>query len=145
MKWEKLIQSSEIPQILLDYQKQLEEELYKHDVEVRNNLQEEYQKLGYNFWYKPEYNKIWVTKLLESNSETIKKESEKKAKKLVEDLWNKINSKIDNIVDIILHINGGNIEGLIIGDNCNVRIATILAGGPVQRLHNRCLVKVLKK
>lgn len=145
MKWEKIIQSSEIPQILLDYQKQLEEELYKHDVEVRNNLKEEYKKLGYNFWYKPEYNKVWVTKLMESNSETIKKESEKKAKKFVEDLWNKINSKIDNVVDIVLHINGGNIEGLIIGDNCNVRIATILAGGPIQRLHNRCLVKVLKK
>lgn len=145
MKFFKVIKSNEIPQILMEYQTKLCDEFYNSDIELQHNLKEQYNKIGRDFWKDERFNKKFYHDLLTYNNDTIRRVSEKRAKDFITDIWNKINSKINNIEKIDLHISGRDLNGIIYGDNCNIKLETILAGGPIQRLHNRCLFKVLKK
>lgn len=137
--------NKEIPQVLIDYQEKLAKEFYESDIKLKEELIKERNNLKQDFYKDPRYNKEFVTTLLESNSETLERINNKRAEDFVRNLWDRINSKINNIQEIDLSTRGGTINGFVRGDNCDIHIQTILAGGPVQRLHNRCLFKIWKK
>lgn len=145
MKFIKVIKANELPDILKEYQLKLAEEIYQADIKFKSYLIEERNRLGHSFYTDPRYNKVFIVNLMGYNSETLKNLANKQAEGFVQKLWDKINTKINNIESVDLHINGRDLSGMVRGDNCDIRIETILAGGPIQRLHNRCLFKVLKK
>ena len=145
MKFIKLIKSNKLPDILKEYQVKLADEFYQADIKLQKELEEERNRLKYDFYKDERYNKRFIVTLLESNYETLRKINDKRADEFIQNLWDKVNSKINNIEKIDLHISGRDLNGIIYGDNCNIKLETILAGGPIQRLHNRCLIKVLKK
>lgn len=74
----------------------------------------------------------WLEKHVRKNAETFCKK-----------LMNRVEKKCGNIVNVDdLHLNGSELNGIVIGDKGTANVYTVLAGGyNVQCLHQRVLVK----
>ena len=88
------------------------------------------------FEYEMQYHRHELDDWLEKH---VRKDAETFCKKLM----NRVEKKCGNIVNVDdLHLNGTELNGIVIGDKGIANVYTILAGGyNVQCLHQRVLVK----
>ncbi len=81
--------------------------------------------------------------------EKIKARNERDGKNLILDLLKRVTKITGAVTDWSgLHLTQGNmglvLNGLVIGEDGKARVESIYAEGPIQRLHIRTLVKVVK-
>lgn len=140
------ISNEEIPQVLKEYQETLENELFEEDMRLKRMYQEDYSTLGYEK-YRQKYTGMisFADDLRYASEEKIRNTSKKRANQFITNLYRKIKEKVGNIKYCALYFNGRDINGRIYGENCDLHLTTILAGGyNIQRLHNRYLIKEVK-
>lgn len=130
----------EIPESLKSYKVYLVNQWDEWDIKRRDKLAEEYRKLGYSEFVKTYkfagYNFRTLT------DEQIHQENEREAINLILDLYQRIFKYTGKVVSWeYLTIRQGHINGYVKGEQANVRVESILAGGyNIQRLHVRVLV-----
>ena len=141
------VKEGDIPAVLKEYQQTLEEELFEEDVRLKQKFKEDYKILGYEAYCNKYKGHIaFANSLRDLPIEKIKSNSKKRAEQFVTDLYKKIKEKVGHIRYCALYFNGRDINGRIYGENCDLHLTTIVAGGyNIQRLHNRYLIKELKK
>lgn len=135
--------SNEIPEAFKSYKDYLVQQWDEFDKKRRSRLREEYKTLGYK-----EFDKKYVgclqsvLSLKNATDEEIHKENERSANSLIFDLYGRIYKYTGKVVSWdYLTISQGHINGYVEGENSNVKVESILAGGyNIQRLHVRVVV-----
>lgn len=138
--------TTEIPEKLQQYQRDLVTEWDEFDKAKRQRYRDEYKELSYTeFVKKHRYAGYAFMQLTDAE---IHKSNENDAKKLILNLINRVKGIVGEITDYShLDVEPGNggfavITGYVVGTTGRAQVETILAGGyNIQRLHIRTLVK----
>lgn len=134
---------AKIPQVLIDFQNQLE-------TEVTENWLKHFRFLKskpYPHFSEQTPLAKQIRSAYHSSEDEIIKDAKKYVENLVFNLFKRVCDKVGNITKVDLHINKGNLyegnalNGTVTGDSGYVSVKSILASGEVQRLHVRVLVK----
>ena len=142
MKFVKL--ANTIPQVFLDYQEELAQEIKESELKYIHELWHEYEKLGYKPFIQ-KYGHGSYEVMHQPKDDRLDRKCERKTKQLVEKIWNKSQDKLGNVIETNIYFNGADIDGTITGENGIVELRTIIASGPIQRMHFRHLLKFYPK
>lgn len=122
------------------FQRWLEYDLQrKADLRASYRLAEEKGIEGHREWMRK--HKIAAYQFMRTSDERIEKDNRDAAKAHVIDIYRRIYEKTGEIIDYSgVTLQGHALNGLFVGTRGKVIAETIIAGGEVQRLHNRCIL-----
>ena len=133
--------SNEIPQSMIEAQKELCKNWIKQDIKAREKMLETRRTLSYQ-----EFRKIYkysTEEALNISDEQIAKNNERDTEAWVLDLYNRVKDITGEVTDTSkLYWGGKSLDGTVIGKDGIARVDTIQAGGyNIQKLHLRVLIK----
>jgi DNA repair exonuclease SbcCD ATPase subunit len=132
---------TDIPLIIKELQNELYNKLIEQDKKLRDDIVNYFRNFGKTDTIK-KYGKVNFNMFINATDKDIEKLCEKDAEYYVFDLIDRVTNKIGKITDYSkLFVNGPAINGRVFGERGSVYLETIIAGGPVQRLHYRVLLK----
>jgi hypothetical protein len=132
---------TDIPLIIKELQNELCNELIEQDKKLRDDIVNYFRNFGKTDTIK-KYGKVNFNMFINATDEDIERQCAKDAEYYVLDLIDRVTNKIGKITDYSkLFVNGPAINGRVFGERGSVYLETIIAGGPVQRLHYRVLLK----
>ena len=121
------------------------ERWFQYDLDRKAQLRESYRLVeergleGHREWMK-KY-KTAGYQFMHKSDDELKKINKDAAKAHVLDIYRRIYEKTGEIIDYSnVTLQGHALNGLFIGKTGKVIAETIIAGGEVQRLHNRCIL-----
>lgn len=137
--------TDEVPECLKQMEQELIDEWDQFDINRKNQLLEDRKTLNHADFSR-KYNQYERQQLAYKSDEEIKKENEKEARQQVINLYNRIKNITGEVTDwsgISLKAGARGtaaLNGVVTGVQGKARVESIVAGGPVQRLHIRVLV-----
>lgn len=128
--------------------KTMEEELYERwlawDLQRKSDLKKSYEKVDsgeitHRQWMLDHKHAGWI--FMHKTDAELEKENRDAAKHWVIDLYNRVYEITGEITDYSnVHFSGNALNGYFIGKMGRAKVETIIASGPVQCTHYRCLV-----
>lgn len=137
--------TDEVPECLKQMEQGLIDEWNFFDINRKNQILEDRKNLNYADFSR-KYNQYERQQLAYKSDEEIKKENEKEARQQVINLYNRIKNITGEVTDWSgIRLEAGArgtvaLNGIVTGVQGKARIESIIAGGPVQRLHIRVFV-----
>lgn len=133
----------EMPEVFRECKEMLSKNWTEYDISKRDEMREYRKSVSWDeFRERYSYS---TESSYDYTDEEFKKRNDRAAEDYIIDLYNRVKGEVGEVVSWdYIHLNGKALNGFIEGENGKVEVETILAGGPIRRLHQRVILHKMK-